>query len=134
MQSVPITTNVVSSNLVHGEVYSIQYYLIKFVSDLRQVGGFLCTLVSSTNKTDRYDIIEILLKVDLSTINHTQTNPSFSSSLLVRIQRRKSGCASMMLSNSIIVKKKEKLLLQLNVVLERINEGVHVIEQCILNT
>ena len=40
----------------------------------------------------------------------------------------------MMLSNSIIVKKKEKLLLQLNVVLERINEGVHVIEQCVLNT
>ena len=38
MQSVPITTNVVSSN---DEVYSIQYYMIKFVSDLRQVGVFL---------------------------------------------------------------------------------------------
>jgi len=25
----------------HGEVYSVQHYLIKFVSDLRQVGGFL---------------------------------------------------------------------------------------------
>ena len=25
---------------VHGEVYSIQHYLINFVSDLRQVGGF----------------------------------------------------------------------------------------------
>ena len=24
-----------------GEVYSIQYYMIKFVRDLRQVGGFL---------------------------------------------------------------------------------------------
>ena len=24
-----------------GDVYSIQHYLIKFVSDLRQVGGFL---------------------------------------------------------------------------------------------
>jgi hypothetical protein len=32
---------VVSSNLVHGEMYSIQHYVIKFVSDLRQVGGFL---------------------------------------------------------------------------------------------
>jgi hypothetical protein len=32
---------VVSSNLFHGEVYSIQHYVIKFVSDLRQVGGFL---------------------------------------------------------------------------------------------
>jgi hypothetical protein len=35
-----ITTKVVSSNPVHGEVYSIQHYVIKFVSDLRQVGGF----------------------------------------------------------------------------------------------
>jgi hypothetical protein len=41
VQSVPITTKVVSLNPVHGEVYSIQHYVIKFVSDLRQVGGFL---------------------------------------------------------------------------------------------
>jgi hypothetical protein len=41
MQSVPITTNVVSSNSAHGEVYLIQHYVIKFVSDLRQVSGFL---------------------------------------------------------------------------------------------
>jgi hypothetical protein len=27
-----------------GEVYSIQQYVIKFVSDLRQVGGFLRVL------------------------------------------------------------------------------------------
>jgi hypothetical protein len=40
-QSAPITTNVVSSNPVHSKVYSIQHYVIKFVSDLRQVGGFL---------------------------------------------------------------------------------------------
>ena len=39
--SVPITTKVVSSNPVHGEVYSIQHYMIQFVDDLRQVGGFL---------------------------------------------------------------------------------------------
>jgi hypothetical protein len=37
----PITTKVVSSNPVHGEVHSIQHYVIKFVSDLRQVCGFL---------------------------------------------------------------------------------------------
>jgi hypothetical protein len=43
-QSVPITTEVVSSNPVHGEVYSIQQYVIKFVSDLRQVSGFLHVL------------------------------------------------------------------------------------------
>jgi hypothetical protein len=35
IQSVPITTKVVSSNPVHGQVYSIQHYVIKFVSDLR---------------------------------------------------------------------------------------------------
>jgi hypothetical protein len=34
LQSVPITTKVVSSNPVHSEVYSIQHYVIKFVSDL----------------------------------------------------------------------------------------------------
>jgi hypothetical protein len=34
----------VSSNPVHGEVYSIQHYVIKFVGDLRQVGGFLRVL------------------------------------------------------------------------------------------
>jgi hypothetical protein len=36
-----ITTKIVSSNPVHGEVYSIQHYVIKFVSDLWQVSGFL---------------------------------------------------------------------------------------------
>jgi hypothetical protein len=40
MQPVPITTKVVTSNPVHGEVYSIQHYVIMFVSDLWQVGGF----------------------------------------------------------------------------------------------
>ena len=35
------TTKVVSSNPVHGEIYSIQHDVINFVvSDLRQVGGF----------------------------------------------------------------------------------------------
>jgi hypothetical protein len=34
-------TKVVSSNLVHGTVYSIQHYVIKFVSDLRQFCGFI---------------------------------------------------------------------------------------------
>jgi hypothetical protein len=34
VQSAPITTNVVRSNLVHGDVYYIQHYVIEFVSDL----------------------------------------------------------------------------------------------------
>jgi len=62
MQSVPITTKVVGSN----PAQAIQHYVIKFVSDLLQISGFL---VSSTNKTDRHDIIEILLKVALK--HHT---------------------------------------------------------------
>jgi hypothetical protein len=37
----------------------------KFVCDIRQADVFL----SSTNKTDRHDITEILLKVALITIN-----------------------------------------------------------------
>ena len=65
MQSVFITSNVMSSNSPHGEVYSMQRFVIKFVSDLRHVDG---TPVSSTNKTDRPDIAEILLKVTLSTM------------------------------------------------------------------
>ena len=44
MQSVPITTKVVSSNSIHGVVYSMQHYVIKFDIDLRQVGDFLRVL------------------------------------------------------------------------------------------
>ena len=51
MQSVSITTKVVRSNPAHGKVYLIQHYVIKFVSDLRQV-----------------NITEILLKVGLNTM------------------------------------------------------------------
>ena len=70
IQSVPITIKVVSSNPAHGEVYSIQHYVIKFVGDLWQVSSFLRVLrFSSTNKTDRHDIAKILLKVALNTIN-----------------------------------------------------------------
>ena len=53
---------VVSSNLAHSVVYSIQHYVIKFVSDLRHVGGF------SANKTDCHDIAEILLEVAWNTL------------------------------------------------------------------
>jgi cell shape-determining protein MreC len=39
--SVSITTIVVSSNPVHGEVYSIQHYVIKFVSDFSHFCDYL---------------------------------------------------------------------------------------------
>ena len=44
MQSVPITTKVVNSNAAQEEVYTLQHYVKKYVSDLRQVGGFLRVL------------------------------------------------------------------------------------------
>ena len=71
MQSVPINTKVVRSDSVHGEVYLIQHYVIKFVSDLRQVDAWFSP-VSSTNESDRHDITEILLKVALNAINQTK--------------------------------------------------------------
>ena len=72
VQPVPIATKVVNSNPVHGEVYSIQRYVIKFVNDLRQFVGFLRVLrFPPPIKADRHDITEILLKVALNTINET---------------------------------------------------------------
>jgi hypothetical protein len=52
------------------EIYSIQHYVIKFISDLRQVGGFLRALRfhPPIKKNDRLDIAEILLKVAINTI------------------------------------------------------------------
>ena len=44
VQSASITTKVVSLNTTHGEVQSIRHYVIKFVSDLRQVSEFLWVL------------------------------------------------------------------------------------------
>ena len=75
MQSVSITTTFVSSNPAHGEVYSIQHYAIKFVSELQQVSGFLLVLrFPPPIKTNHYDITEILLKVALNTITLTLTH------------------------------------------------------------
>jgi hypothetical protein len=65
VQSVPITTKVVSSKPVHGEVNLIHHYVMTFVS----ATGRWFSPVSSTNKTACHDIAEILLKVALNTIN-----------------------------------------------------------------
>ena len=54
MQSALISTKVVSLQPVYGEVYSIQHYVMKFVSDLRLVGVFSPgppVSSSSNNKT-----------------------------------------------------------------------------------
>ena len=62
-----ITTKVVSSNLDHGEVYSIQHTSVRWF--------FPGTPVSSTNKIDRHENAKILLKVASNIIN--QTIPDF---------------------------------------------------------
>jgi hypothetical protein len=61
-----------------------QHYVIKLVSDLRQISGFLQgSAVSSTNKTDLHEITEILLKVTLNTIK--QTNKHICHGLLTEL-------------------------------------------------
>ena len=55
-KSVSITTKVVSSNFAHGEVYSIQHYLIKLSVTC---GRSVVSPVSSINKTHRHDKTEI---------------------------------------------------------------------------
>ena len=57
------------------------HYVIKFVSDLRQIGGFLWVLrFPPANKTGRHDITEILLKVALNAININQPWPGYKDS------------------------------------------------------
>ena len=54
---------VVKSNPVHDEVYYIQHYVIKFVSDLRQVGGFLRVLqFIPPIKWYNWNIVEYVVK------------------------------------------------------------------------
>jgi len=67
MQSVHISNNGVSSNTARGEDYTIQHNVIKFVSEFRQVGGFLRVLTSS-NKSDGHNLTEISLNMALSII------------------------------------------------------------------
>jgi len=52
----------------------VQHCLMKFVNDFRQVGRWVSPgpPVSSTNKTDRHDIAEILLKVALNALKQTK--------------------------------------------------------------
>ena len=69
----PFLTKIVGLNPAHGEVYSIQYNVIKVVSDLQQVCVFSCSSCFVTNNTDRHDIAEILLNVALNTITLSLT-------------------------------------------------------------
>ena len=74
MQSVPITSKVAIWNPADGEVYSIQHYVIEFVSDLQQVCRFLQVLQFPLQiKLTATYLTEILLKVALNTITLTLT-------------------------------------------------------------
>ena len=55
----------------------MQHYVIKFVSDLRQVGGFLRVLRFPPLIKLTVDITEILLKVALNTLNQTKPYANF---------------------------------------------------------
>ena len=71
VESVPVITKVVSLNPSYGKVYLIQQLcdkVMRFVAGRWFSQG---TPVSSTNKTGRHDITEILLKVVFNTITLT---------------------------------------------------------------
>ena len=87
----PISTKVVSSNPVHGEVYSIQHYVIWFVSDLRQVGGLSHLLpftwsgsrdITVSGSKLRYDFNQIM---SFYTWNISTTKTGFVTRLTRRV-------------------------------------------------
>ena len=75
LQSVPITTNVVSSNPAQSRCirYNIMWWSVSVTCDRSVI--FSGTPVSSTNKTDSHDIPKILLKVALNTITLIPPTP-----------------------------------------------------------
>jgi hypothetical protein len=46
VQSVPITTKVLSSNPFRHKVYLIQHYVIEYISDVTLLGDSICDAVS----------------------------------------------------------------------------------------
>jgi hypothetical protein len=82
---IAITNKAASSNPAHGEMYPIQQYVIKGCQWLA-TGRWVSpnTLISSTNKIDRLDITEILLKVVLNII--TLTHYIYNMTIIFNIQ------------------------------------------------
>ena len=79
-------------------MYSIPHYVIKFVSNLQQVGGFLKGLVSTTSKSDRHNIINhhspTPVTVGSSTMNTTRALGGKR-----RFYRHRDGCDCMVEKN-----------------------------------
>ena len=64
----PITTNVVSLNPAHGKEYSIQNYVIKCVSDLRQVDSFLMDYIWQEKVSEELPIYKLELEIFMGLI------------------------------------------------------------------
>ena len=65
-------------------------YMIKFVSDLRQVGGFIRVLrFPPSDKTDHHDITETLLKVALNIQTHNQNQYIFAIRVTWRVSYKR---------------------------------------------
>jgi hypothetical protein len=79
MQSVPITTDVVSSNHDQGECTTLCDKVCQWF--------YTGPPVSSYNKTDRHDITEILLKVASNTIKQTNGIPYFLDRNLANVKK-----------------------------------------------
>ena len=74
VESVPITTKVLCWNYVHGEMHSIQHYVISLSVICSSSVVSPGNPVPYTNKADRHDIAEIFLKVELDIITLTPSN------------------------------------------------------------
>ena len=68
VKSMPITTNVVSLNPAHGKEYSIQHYVIKCVSDLRQVDSFLMDYIWQEKVSEELPIYKLELEIFMGLI------------------------------------------------------------------
>jgi len=68
VQSIHMPTNVVSSKCAHCDLCSIHHYVCQWLATGRWFSPGIP--VFSINKTDGYDITEILLKVALNIINY----------------------------------------------------------------
>ena len=89
---VSITTQVVRSNPAHGEVFSIQHYVLKWLAT--SLWFSRGTPVSSTNTTNRHDITEILLKVALNTIIPIIANVTCNTHFFLVAQDNIANCPS----------------------------------------
>jgi hypothetical protein len=96
VQLVPITTKGESLNLAHGEVYSIQHHVIKFVSDLRPVGGFSkCMKVQTL--TNHLSLLTTFLY--WLHVNSEYKNSTFIASVFKGIFDKKETCSNYILVN-----------------------------------